>query len=369
MKLARKRLPSLTIRDVQCTPVSVPMRYVLGTSAATVTNAPLLLVDLSTDQGVVGRAYSFCYRVAGAKAVREILFDAVDASRGDAVDPVAISDKLARRFALLGVSGPVRMALSLLDMALWDAIAVAEDKPMAELLGGSMGPVPAYNSCGLGLMPADKAADEALRLLEGGFGAVKMRLGHELLRTDLQVAHAVRKALPEDVHLLVDYNQALPVREALRRGRALEAEGVHWLEEPIKHDDYLSYATLSAELSLPIQIGENFNGPESMQLALDLEACDLAMPDVARIGGITGWMQAAAIAAARKIPMSSHLMPEISVHLLAATPTAHWLEYVDWLDPLVLEPLRIAEGYVRPSSRPGLGLAWNDAQVDRYRIP
>lgn len=368
MKLARKRFPPLTIRDVQCTPVSVPMRYVLGTSAARVTNAPLLLVDLNTDQGVAGRAYAFCYRVSGVKAVQQILFDAVDASRGDAVDPFAVAVKLARRFALLGIAGTARMALSLLDIALWDAIAVAEGKPMAEVLGGSVGPIPAYNSCGLGLMPADQAADEALSLLDHGFRAVKLRLGHELLRTDLQVARAVRKALPENVRLLVDYNQALPEHEAMRRGRALEAEGVYWLEEPVRHDDYFANAKLSAELELPIQLGENFNGPESMQLALSLKACNLVMPDVARIGGITGRMQAADISAAHKVPMSSHLMPEISAHLLAATPTAHWLEYVDWLDPLVLEPLRVADGCVHPPLRPGLGLAWNDVQVARHRI-
>ena len=117
-------------------------------------------------------------------------------------------------------------------------------------------------------------------------------------------------------------------------------------------------ATIARELSVPVQIGENFNGPEGMLSALSARACDYVMPDVARIGGVTGWMQAAALAAAKGVEMSSHLMPEVSAQLLSATPTAHWLEYVDWADALLQEPLRLIEGKVLTSQRPGSGIAW-----------
>jgi len=116
---------------------------------------------------------------------------------------------------------------------------------------------------------------------------------------------------------------------------------------------------------VPLQIGENFNGPEAMAEAFAAGACDYVMPDVGRIGGVTGWMQAAGIAAARGVEMSSHLVPEVSVHLLAATPTAHWLEYVDWADAILEEPMQVIDGAVTASPRPGLGLAWDEAKLRR----
>jgi mandelate racemase len=212
------------------------------------------------------------------------------------------------------------------------------------------------------------AADEAELLLERGFKAVKLRLGHPTLADDLAVTRAVRQRLPDDVRLMVDYNQALGVVDALARGRALEAEGVAWLEEPIRHDDHRGNAEIANALDLPLQIGENFNGPQAMQQALDAHACDLVMPDLGRIGGISGWMLAAGIAAARGIPMSSHLMPEASAHALAATPTCHWLEYVDWADALLEEPLRIENGGAVVPDRPGTGLCWDRGAVERYRL-
>ncbi|RPH61485.1 MAG: mandelate racemase [Burkholderiales bacterium] len=361
-------MPALTLRGVRSTAVEVPLRFVLGTSAAAVTAAPLLLVDVETEQGVTGRSWVFCYRRSGARAVAAVLQDAAELVAREAVMPAAVASLLERRFALVGVTGVVRMALSVLDMALWDALAVAAGLPLATLLGSAPRRLAAYNSCGLGLMSPGAAADEAELLLERGFQAVKLRLGHASLAEDLAVTRAVRKRLPDSVLLMVDYNQALSVVEALERGRALQSEGVAWLEEPIRHDDYRGNAEIARALDLPLQIGENFNGPQAMQQALDAQACDLVMPDLARIGGVSGWMQAASIAGARGIPMSSHLMPEASAQVLAASPTCHWLEYVDWADVLLNEPLRIENGCAVMPDRPGIGLNWDLRAVAHYRL-
>jgi mandelate racemase len=339
------------------------MRHPLGTSAATVKSAPLLLVDLETEEGVTGRTYLFCYRPSMPRAIDAVLRDAVALVKGEVAAPLEVGAKLARRFALAGVAGVVRMALSALDAAIWDALAVAAGLPLATFLGAGPQPIPAYNSSGLGLMPAEAAAEEAEELLAGGFRSVKLRLGHPSLEQDLAVARAVRKRLPDAVELPVDYNQALTVAEAIRRGRALEAEGIAWLEEPVRHDDYGGNAAVARALSVPVQIGENFNGPEAMAEALGAGACDHVMPDVSRIGGVTGWMQAAGIAAAHRVEMSSHLMPELSAHLLAATATGHWLEWVDWAEPILEEPLRIQDGLAHVPDRPGFGLTWRPEAV------
>jgi mandelate racemase len=240
--------------------------------------------------------------------------------------------------------------------------------PLARLVGGAPRPVPAYNSCGLGLMPTDKLADEAEKLLAGGFRAIKLRLGYPTLKQDIAAVHAVRQRIPPGVALMVDYNQALSMDEAMARGRALDREDIAWLEEPIRHDDYAGAAALKRALDVPIQIGENFSLVAGMRAALDAQACNYVMPDLERIGGVTGWLRAAALAAARGIPMSSHLYPEASAHLLTATPTAHFLEYVDWLDKIVQEPLRIVDGHAVVPERPGTGVVWDQAAVERYRV-
>jgi mandelate racemase len=361
--------PPLTIRAVQATAVEVPMTYALGTSRQRITAAPLLLIDLLTEQGVTGRAYLFCYLRGAAPAIAKMVEEVARAVKGDAVAPLDLWRKLAIRFALIGVQGIVRMAMAGLDVAAWDALAIAAGLPLARLLGGELKPIPAYNSCGLGLMDEPEAvADEAEKLLAGGFRAIKLRLGYSTARQDLAALHAVRKRVGDGFAVMVDYNQALSVAQALERGRMLDAENVFWLEEPIRHDDYAGSAKLARELKTPIQIGENFSEPTAMATALAADASDYVMPDLERIGGVSGWQRAAALAAVRGIEMSSHLFPEVSAHLLAATPTCHFLEYVDWADKIMQQPLHIVDGCAVPSDRPGNGLAWDAAAVEHYRV-
>ncbi len=272
----------------------------LGTSATAIRQAPLLLIDLETEEGVTGRTYVFCYLRAAAPAIMSLLGEVERVVKGDAVAPAELWAKLARRFTLIGVQGIVRMAMSGFDTACWDALSVAAGVPLATFLGAEPRPIPAYNSCGLGLTnDLGALADEAEKLLAGGFRAVKLRLGYPTLREDIAAVHAVRKRIGDGVTLMVDYNQALSVDEALLRGRALDTENIYWLEEPIRHDDYVGAARLARELKVPIQIGENFSLPAAMSVALDQGAADYVMPDLERIGGVTGWRQAAEIAASR----------------------------------------------------------------------
>ena len=360
--------PTLTIRSLRTTSVSVPMARPLGTSAQSIRSAPFLLLDLETDQGVTGRAYIFCYLPMGAELMARVFDEAVELVTGEQVAPTQIAAKLARHFRLIGATGVISMALAGLDVACWDARAVAAGVPLFQFLGGTSKTIPAYNSNGLGLMAPEGVADEAEELLEGGFSAMKLRLGYPTLAEDMARVRAVRRHLPNHIKVMTDYNQALTMEEALKRGRALDSEGLAWIEEPIEHDDYAGCARIARELATPIQIGENFAGPRAMSAALATGAADYMMPDLCRIGGVTGWQQAASLASDAGVKLSSHLYPEVSVHLLAASPTSHWLEYVDWASPILAEPLRVVNGAVTPSNRPGTGVAWNEDAVERYRI-
>jgi mandelate racemase len=342
------------------------MNCALGTSAATVREAPLLLLDLETHEGVTGRAYQFCYRKVAALAIMRFLDDVLDSVGQQPLVPHDLWSVLTKRYTLIGVQGIVRMAMALVDVAGWDALAKAAGLPLGRLLGANPHPIPAYNSNGLGLMPSAALVDEAHKLLAGGFRAVKLRLGYATLNEDLATVRAVRSAVPDNIAVMVDYNQALSVDEAVRRSQALDAEGVYWIEEPIRHDDFKGCAAIAAAARTPVQIGENFSQVFDMEKAIDACASDYVMPDLERIGGVTGWQRASELAERAGLPMSSHLYPEVSAHLLNSTPTAHWLEYVDWMNPLLVSPLKIVNGAAIPSTEPGVGLAWNDEMVRRY---
>jgi mandelate racemase len=360
--------PALTIRSIGAVGVEVPMTYVLGTSRGRIAKAPLTLIDVATEEGVTGHAYLWSYFRQAMPAIASILGAIEEAAKGQRIAPEALWERLAERFALIGVQGIVRMAMAGFDMACWDALAVAAGVPLVKLLGAEPGPIAAYNSCGLGLMPLDALADEAEKLLQGGFRAIKLRLGYPTLAEDLAAVHAVKRRIPAEIALMADYNQALTADEAMVRGRALDAEGLYWLEEPLRHDDYAGAARLKRELDVPIQLGENFSLLAGMQAALDADACDLVMPDLERIGGVTGWRGAAALAAERNVKMSSHLYPEFSAHLLAATPTRHLLEYVDWADKVLQEPLKIVDGHAVIPDRAGSGMVWDRKAAEKYRV-
>lgn len=358
-----RAISDITVDGISARAFLVPLRYALGTSAARVTHAPIVTLDLLTREGVIGHAYSFAYRRSGARAIVALAEEAAELVRGQPLAPQALAARLMRAFALLGVTGTARMALSLIDMAAWDALARGARLPLCRLLGAQPCPVRAYNSSGLGLMEPAALAEEAEALIAGGFGAVKLRLGHADWADDRAAIRAVRNRLADDIAIFTDYNQALSVQEALARGRALLDEGATWLEEPIRHDDIAGNARIAASVPIPLQIGENFNGPADLAAALQAGACDLVMPDVARIGGVSGWIAAASLAAAHDVEMSSHLMPEISAQLLCATPTAHWLEYVDWADAFLAEPLTILDGHAVVPDTPGSGLSWDEERI------
>lgn len=360
--------PRLTIRDLRLRGVHVPLRLPLQTRGGTIGVAPLALIDLLTEEGVAGSTYLFCYTPLALKPVLQALSNLMPLLKGEAVAPLDLDRRLRAQFRLLGAKGVFGMALAGIDMAAWDALARAQGMPLVRLLGGLPRPVPAYNSCGLGLIGRKRAAAEAVELAAPGFHAIKVRLGYADAKTDVEVVRAVRRAAGPNVELMSDYNQGLSVAEATLRIDALAGEGLYWVEEPTAADDYAGHAEIRRKSRLRIQMGENWWGPHEMSRCVATAAADFVMPDAMKIGGVTGWLRAAAIAETAGLPISSHLFPEISAHLLAASPTCHWLEYVDWAEPILQQPLRIDDGCAVVPEAPGCGIAWNEAMVARYLV-
>jgi len=359
----------LKIESIRTRAVAAPMKRPLATSTGALTAAALLLIDLQTDGGIVGRSYLFGIGKHNLPPIARLVEAMAETLKGDPVAPFDIERKLRAKYTLLGVHNIVLFAMSGIDMAAWDAAGQALGLPLARLLGTTPRPIPAYNSKGLGIMPLKLLAAEAQELVNEGFTAVKLRLGRPQAREDLQALREVKKAIGPNVVLMVDFNQGLSVAEALKRGRMIDEEGgVCWIEEPVRADDFAGCARLAREIATPIQIGENFMGPEQMAQALAAGACDFVMPDAQRIGGVTGWMRAAALAQGAGMEMSSHLFPEASCHLLAATPTCHWLEFVDWAAPVLREPMQVKDGHVPIPERPGLGMTWDEKAVKRFAV-
>src|SRR5918998_1033543 len=280
--------PELTVRSVEVRAVDVPMQRPLKTGGGEVATAAMVLIDLLTEEGVTGRSYLFCPTSLVLEPVARLVSNLAPLIEGDPLAPVALERKLQETFRLLGPQGLTGMAIAGIDMSAWDALAKSCEMPLARLLGGEPRKVPAYNSCGLGLIGSERAAEEAQELVAPGFEAIKVRLGYPDLKSDVEVVRAIKDSVGEDVVLMSDYNQSLSVAEASRRAAALEDEGLYWIEEPTRADDYSGHAQIPRDAKTPVQIGENWWGPHDAAKSIEAGASDYVMPDAMKIGGGAG---------------------------------------------------------------------------------
>ncbi len=363
MSAGRDRIQSVTVR-----PLLVPLKRPLVVASGQVEHAPLIAVDLKGEAGASGLGYVFTYTPAALGPTARLIEEMGKMLVGETLAPYDIERFLSAKFRLLGVTGLVTIAMAALDMAAWDAVAKSADQPLAQYLGGSLKALPAYNSNGLGIIGAVAAAKEAEELVAEGFSAIKLRLGYPTLAEDLTVVDAVRRAVGSEVAIMSDYNQSLSYAEAKTRVLALDHAGLTWIEEPLPSDDLAGHARLRSLARTPIQLGENFWSPRELAKALEVGAGDHYMPDLMKIGGPTAWLRAAALAEPQGIPISCHLFPDLSVHLLAVTPTCNWVEFVDWAEPIRQEPVARSDGKVVIEEKPGFGLAWDEAALARYAL-
>lgn len=355
----------MRIDGVRTTPVLAPLPRPVRTASGTIDRFPLVLIDVATSDGVVGRAYAQVYFPELLPALDRTVAGLAAMIAGMELVPRDVHAFLQKRCRLLGTKNLTGMALGGLDMALWDAWAKARGEPLARALGAELRPIRAYNS--VGLYDANSVAAIAEETRAAGYAGLKIKVGFPTVAQDLAAVRAARRTLGDGIALMVDYNQSLDAAEATARCRALDDEGLEWIEEPVRADDFEACARIAAAVRTPIQIGENFNGPSEMRAAIAAKASDLVMPDAQYIHGVTGWFAAAELARAAGLPMSSHTFVEASAHLLCATPTADWIEVLDSAGGLRLEPLALRDGSVMPWDAPGIGIEWDDAAVARHR--
>lgn len=356
----------IRITDLRARAVNVPLHYPIRTAVGTVDTAPLVLIDLTTNANVTGHAYLFTYTPLALKPVQRMVEELAVLIRGMPVAPYEIDRLMQSKFRLIGHTGLLRMATAGIDMAAWDAKAKLHHVPLVTLLGGTARPIAAYDSHGMDDVElAQKRAHDAV---EAGFKAIKTKIGYPTLDHDVKVVRAIREVVGDNVQIMVDYNQGLTVPEAMRRGRVIEQEGVAWIEEPTLQHDYTGHAAIRDALHAPVQMGENWFGPEDMTKAIAAGACDLCMPDIMKIGGVTGWLRASALAEQHGLPMSSHIFQEFSAHLLAVSPTCHWLERMDVAAPILEPVLSFKDGMAHFGDVPGAGIVWKEDEVKRFLV-
>jgi len=349
------------------TPADNPL--VVGLPALTDTRE-LSTLELGTDQGLVGLGLTFF----GA-ALTPALKAAVDALAGLVVgdDPTqveAIAAKLRRAAGGSGPGGIFTLALSAIDVACWDLRGKAQGQSVCALLGGLRDRVATYASGALMRPhPVDYLAKAGPRLAGMGFKQMKMQCGSEpTVAASIERVRVMREAIGHEIDLMCDINQLWSVNHAIEVGRRMEPYHLYWLEDPTAHDDYAGLARIADVLATPIAAGEYHYGIVPFRHLLEARSIDIVMIDLLRVGGITQWMKVAGMAEAFNLPVVSHLVPELHVHLVAAIPNGLTVEYMPWTLRLYEETPKLEGGQLVVPAKPGFGLAFDQAAIKRYQV-
>jgi L-alanine-DL-glutamate epimerase-like enolase superfamily enzyme len=327
-------------------------------------------LELGTDQGLVGIGLTF-FGGALTPALKAAVDGLARLVVGD--DPTqveAIAAKCRRAAGGAGPGGIFTLALSALDIACWDLKGKALGRSVSALLGGLRERVPTYASGALMRPhPIDYLAKAGPRLRDMGFRQMKMQCGSEpTVTASVERVRVMREAIGPDVDLMCDINQLWSVNQAIEVGRRVEPYHLFWLEDPTAHDDVPGLARIADALTAPIAAGEYHYGIVPFRHMLEARAIDIVMIDLLRVGGITQWMKVAGMAEAFNLPVVSHLVPELHVHLIAAIPNGLTVEYMPWSLQLFEETPNLEAGHLVVPSKPGLGLAFDQASIKRFQI-
>ncbi len=332
---------------------------------------PFVLIKIATADGAEGIGVTF-FGAAMTRTLKQAVDDLGALMIGmDALATERIAQKLRDACSSAGPQGVFTLAISALDTALWDIKGRHLGQPVAKLLGGHRDKVPAYASGALMRQFTLKEVETAGRkLVDRGWKAMKTQLalpGHTTPEIEVNRIKVLREVIGPDIQLMCDINQRWTTYQAVDIGKRVEPYNLHWLEDVTRADDFQGLATVTAALKTPIAGGEYVWGIEPFRQMLERRSVDIAMIDLVRVGGITQWMKVAGMAEAFNIPVVSHLIPEVHVHLIAAIPNGEIVEYMPWCRNLFEAPPIPVNGEMTVPTSPGLGLAFTRAFDQGFR--
>ena len=329
----------------------------------------LITARVRDADGAEGVGYTYTVGRNGAATAAILAQEIPEILAGEDADRIErIWEKLWWALHYGGRGGPTVLAISALDTALWDLKARRANLPSRNLLGGHDPRVPCYAG-GIDLeLPLDDLLRQTDGNVEKGFRAIKMKIGRPRLGEDLARVAAMRKHLGEGFPLMVDANMKWTVDVAIRAARALQPFDLVWLEEPIVPDDVAGHARVVREGGMPIAAGENLRTLWEFKQLIATGGVTYPEPDVTNCGGVTPFMKIARLAEAFNLPVTSHGAHDVTVHLLAACPNRSYLEAHGFgLDRYIAEPLRLEDGLAVAPDRPGHGIAFDWAGLEKIR--
>ncbi|MDQ2088878.1 mandelate racemase/muconate lactonizing enzyme family protein [Marimonas arenosa] len=360
---------TLRIDRLQADHYLLPLPRVLEDSMhGAMSGFEVVTARVTDSDGAEGVGYTFTCGVNGG-AIADILGREMP-PRVEGRDPSlieAIWKDLWWAFHYGGRGGPTVLALSALDMALWDLKAKRANLPLWRLLGGYDPKVPCYaGGIDLDLSPQE-LVEQTHHNLARGHRAIKMKVGRDRLSEDVAKLAALREAFGADMPLMADANMKYTVDQAIRAARAFREFDLVWFEEPIPPDDPLGHRRVLAEGGIPVASGENLRSLWDFRLAIE-NGVTFPEPDVTNCGGITPFMKIARLAEAFHLPVTSHGAHDITVQLLAACPNRSYLEAHGFgLEAYVEHPLVIANGQAIAPDRPGHGVAFDWDKLEPLR--
>ena len=333
---------------------------------------PVVILRLRTDNGIEGIGLTF-YGGKMTGSLRKAVDELAELTIGE--DPMRI-EHITRKLRLAagdsaGPGGIFMLAISAIDIALWDIKGKALDQPLWKLLGGHRDRVPTYASGSLRRGLTDNQAQRAAQILvQKGFTEMKTQMalpGNPTVAEEIRRVRVVREAIGPDIKLMCDINQRWRPEQAIDIGSRIADVGLFWLEDVTAHDDYAGLARVTAALSTPIAGGEYVWGIVPFRHMIEARSVDIVMVDIVRVGGVTQWMKVAGMAEAFNLPIVSHVMPEILVHVVAAAPNGLTVEYMPWMLALYEETPAIENGMLVLPNKPGLGLKFDEKAVAAFR--
>jgi L-alanine-DL-glutamate epimerase-like enolase superfamily enzyme len=282
----------------------------------------------------------------------------------------AIHKKIYNAAAPAGPEGIYTLALSAIDIALWDIKGHALGQPVWKLLGGLRDRVPTYASGTMMRTFSDEdVAKAAAKVVELGFNEMKMHLampGSGSVKREIERAKLVRDVIGPERKLMADINQRWRPEQAMAIGQQLEQFNLTWLEDVTACLDYQGMAQVTQALTTPVAAGELLWGVTPFRHMIEMRSVDIVMIDILRVGGITNWLKVAAMAEAFNMPVISHLLPEIQAHVVAAAPNGLTLEFMPWSSQIYEEIPWPQKGEVLLSDKPGLGLKFSKESLEKY---
>lgn len=345
--------------------VQLPLAKPITTAIHSIDSVGCVLLSLETDHGLIGESYVFTINAVRLKAFDEMIRGFAHQVIGK--DPHYVSliwQNIWTEINPTGHKGLTISALSAIDTACWDLIGKAANKPLHHVFGAYRDRIKAYASGGLWLSQSiAELQDEAQQFLEQGFQSIKIRIGSQKPSDDVLRVAAVREVIGSNCELMADVNQALSAKQAIKLSQLLEPYELAWIEEPVAAYDLKGHAKVTQASATPIASGETEYTKLGMQTMIETQACDILMPDLQRIGGLSEMMKVAALASANNMPISTHIFTEHSLCVAGSAPNCISVEHMPWFSALFNENMNIENGHILIPHRPGTGFTFNQDTI------